>query len=167
MYRFTQRSFQQNCRVTINNILEGTLSLDNEENVYSDIKEVEKVYVQWLETAEVKNKTAQPEITLKLSDSYGAIAIEGIKEAMKGIKLDTSADPDKCCLGDIKDLNQYEHELVTVFNKWWSDGVPEEVVQCRTTLLLKSLNGRDKVGSWRPINIGNILMRIYGRIWDK
>lgn len=37
MYGFTQQSFQQNRRVTINSILEGTLSFDKEENVYSDI----------------------------------------------------------------------------------------------------------------------------------
>ena len=38
MYRFTQRSFQQNRRVAINCILVGTLLLDNEEKVYPDIK---------------------------------------------------------------------------------------------------------------------------------
>lgn len=146
MYRFTQRSFQQNCRVTINSILEGTLSFDNEENVYPDIDKVEKVYVQPLETVEVGDKTAQSDTTPLISDKYGVITTEEVKEALKGIKRDTSAGPDRCCLGGIKDFNY--HELATRFNKWWSEGIPEEAVQCRTTLLLpKSLNDRDQVGS--------------------
>ena len=49
LYRFTQRSFQQNRRVTINCILDGTLTLDNEEDVYPGIKEVEQVYINRLE----------------------------------------------------------------------------------------------------------------------
>ena len=55
MYRFTQRSIQQNRRVSINCILDGTLALDNEEDIYADIKEVEQVYINWLEKAESKD----------------------------------------------------------------------------------------------------------------
>ena len=71
MFRFTQRSFQQNRRVTIKRILDDTLSLDNEEDVYPDIEEVGKLYVERLEKAEVKDTSKQPDILPKYNDSYG------------------------------------------------------------------------------------------------
>ena len=87
----------------------------------------------------MRDKTAQSDTTPLISDKYGVITIEEVKEALKGIKRNTSAGPDRCCSGDIKDFNH--HELATRFNKWWSEGIPEEEVQCRTTSILpKSLN---------------------------
>ena len=37
----------------------------------------------------------------------------------------------------------------------------------RTSLLPKSIKGREQVRNWRPITIGNLVMWIYERIWGK
>ena len=165
MFMFSQRSFQQNRRVTINRILDGTLSLENEEDVYLDIKEVEEVYVNRLERAKATDTSEQTDIPPKHNDSYRRITNREVKEALKGIKRDTASGPDKCRLKDIKDLST--EEVSAIFNKWWSSGIPEEAVECRTTLLPKSINEREQVGNWKPITIGNLLMRMHGKIWDK
>ena len=135
IFGFTQQSFQQNQRVTINKIPDGTLSLDHEEDVYPGIEEVEKVYVERLEKAEVKDTSEQPDTSPKYNDSYGRIETNEVKEALKGIKQDTVSGPDKCRLKDIKDLTA--EEISVIFNKWWSSGIPEEAVKCRTSLLPK------------------------------
>ena len=160
MFRFTQRSFQQNRRVTIKRILDDTLSLDNEEDVYPDIEEVEKLYVERLEKAEAKDTSEQPDILSKYNDSTNEV-----KEALNGMKRDTASGPDKCRLKDIKDLST--EEISAIFNKWWSSDISEEAVKCRTSLLPKSIKGREQLGNWRPITIGNLPMRMYGRIWNK
>ena len=83
IFGFTQQSFQQNQRVTINKIPDGTLSLDHEEDVYPDIEEVEKVYVERLEKAEVKDTSEQPDILPKYNDSYGRIETNESKKHLK------------------------------------------------------------------------------------
>lgn len=93
------------------------------------------------------------------SDSYGVITIDEVQEALKGIKRGTAAGPDKCKLSDLKDLTS--EELAAIFNKWWGEGIPDEAIMCRTSLLPKSVGDREQVGNWRPITIGNLQLRIY------
>ena len=165
LYRFTQRSFQQNCRVTINRILDRTLTLDNEEDFYPDIKEVEQVHINQLEKTESKDTSNNINENPKYSDTYSLITVDEVQEALKGIKRGTAAGPDKCKLSDVKDLTS--QELAAIFNKWCGEGIPNAAIMCRTSLLPKTIKDRDQVGNWRPITIGNLLMRIYGRIWDR
>ena len=163
LYRFSQSSFQQNRRVTINCILDGTLTLDNEEDVYRDIKEVEQVYINRLEKTESKDTSNNINENPKYSDTYGVITVDEVQdEALKGIKRGTVAGPDKCKLSDVKDL--LSQELAAIFNKWWGEGILNAALMCRTSLLPKTTKERDYVGNWRPITIGNLLIRIYERI---
>ena len=164
MFRFTQRLFQQNRRVTINKILDGTLSLKKEDDIYPDIKEVEEVYLERLEKVKVKDTSNQPDVQSKHNDCNGRITNDEIKEALKGIKRDTTSGADKCRLCDIRNLTI--EEISAIFSKWWSLGIPDEVVKCKTTLLPKSVKESEKVGNWRPIIIGNLLMRLYGKMWE-
>lgn len=46
-------------------------------------------------------------------------------------------------------------------------GILNAAVTCRTSLLPNTIKDRDQAGNWQPITIGNLLMRIYGRIWVK
>ena len=46
----------------------------------------------------------------------------------------------------------------------WGEEILNAALMCRTSLLPKTTKERDYVGSWRPITIGNLLIRIYGRI---
>ena len=82
------------------------------------------------------------------------IGTDESKEALKGIKRDAASGPGKCSLKFIKDLPP--EELSPIFNKWWSSGIPEEAVKCRTTLLPKSIKERNLVGNWKPIMTGTI-----------
>ena len=43
----------------------------------------------------------------------------------------------------------------------------KEISECSITLLPKKNDNLDQVGKWRPIRIGNILIRLYGKLWDK
>ena len=162
MFRFSQRSFQQYRRVTITRILDGTWSLENEDDVYPDIKKVEEVYVERLERAKATDTSEQTDVQPKHNDFYGRITNNEVKEALKGIKRDTVSGPDKCRLRDIKDLST--EGISGIFNKWWILGISEEGVKCRATLLPKSVKDREQVGNWRRITIGDLLMRMYGRI---
>ena len=116
MYRCTQRSVQQNRRVSINCILDGTLALDNEEDIYADIKEVEQVYTNWLEKAESKDTSDNITKDPTYSDTYAVITIGEVQEALKGIKRGTAVGPDNCKLSDLKNLTS--QELGAIFNKW-------------------------------------------------
>ena len=46
IYQFTQKVYEQNKKVTINKIISGNFSLNNEEQVVPKIYEVEKVFIQ-------------------------------------------------------------------------------------------------------------------------
>lgn len=113
-----------------------------------------------LEKVESKNTSVRISTLPKFSGIYGAIGVDEVKEALRGIICDTGVGPDKCCLSDIKGLSAEEVEAI--FSKWWSSGKPDAAVKCRTSLLPKALKERDQVGNWRLITIGNLLMRIYG-----
>lgn len=44
IYQFTQKAYDQNKKATINKIINENFSLDNREQVFPEISEVEKVY---------------------------------------------------------------------------------------------------------------------------
>ena len=49
IYQFIQKAYAQNKKATVHKILAGTFSLNNAEQVYPEIAEVEKTYVERLE----------------------------------------------------------------------------------------------------------------------
>ena len=93
------------------------------------------------------------------------ITVDEVQETLKGIKTGTAAGPDKCILSDVKDFTS--QELAVIFSKWWGNEIPDAATMCRTSLLPKSIKEKDQVGNWRPVTIGNLLMRIYRRIWGR
>lgn len=93
MYRFTQCSFQQDCQATFDRILEATLTLNNEQNVYPDINDVEEMYVNQLEKAASKDTSANVNTIPTYSNTYGEITAE-VQEVLKGIKRNKAAGPD-------------------------------------------------------------------------
>ena len=77
----------------------------------------------------------------------------------------TASGPD---LVGISELKQLSHKQISmILNRWWGLGIPEEAKECRTTLLPKTIEDRGDIGHWRPITIGNVLMRLYAKVWDK
>ena len=57
--------------------------------------------------------------------------------------------------------------ITALMNYWWGWFLPEELEECRTTLLPKQDDNLEEVGHWRPITVGNLLIRIYAKLWDK
>ena len=84
---------------------------------------------------------------------------------MNEIKRDTAAGPDQMNLKELKQIKP--EKIALILNKWWGNEIPDSVKECRTTLLPKTNEEREKVGNWRPITIGNLFMRLYAKIWDK
>lgn len=68
----------------------------------------------------------------------------------------------------IAELNQLtDKQISMIFNRWWGLVIPDTAKECKTTLLPKTIEGKEDVGNWRPITIGNVLMRLYAKVWDK
>ena len=45
--------------------------------------------------------------------------------------------------------------------------IPGSAKECRTTLILKSVEELNNPSNWRPITIGNLFIRLYAKIWNK
>lgn len=86
--------------------------------------------------------------------------------------------------GELKDLNKYTAacidgiltqdlkkmpigHIASIMNYWWGWIMSKEISECSTTLLPKKNYNLDQVVKWRPITIGNILIRLYRKLWDK
>ena len=54
-----------------------------------------------------------------------------------------------------------------IFNHWFSNSIPGEIEDCNTTLMAKTVNGLKDGNNWRPVTIGNSLMRLYAKCWDR
>ena len=57
IYQFTQKAYKQNKKATVNKIINGNFSLNNTEQTFPDIKEVEEVYVNRLENGNTIDET--------------------------------------------------------------------------------------------------------------
>ena len=90
-----------------------------------------------LEKTKSKNTSVRISTLPKFSGMYGAIGLDEVKEALRGIIRDTGVGPDKCCLSDIKGLST--EEIKAIFSKWWGSGKPDAAFKCRTSLLPKAL----------------------------
>ena len=57
IYQFTQKAYQQNRKATINKIINGTFSLDNQDQTVPNIEKVEETYVERLEQGNQMDET--------------------------------------------------------------------------------------------------------------
>ena len=165
IYQFTQKAYDHNKKATITKIINGTFSLNNNEQVFPDIDKVEKVYEERLEKG---NQTDNTRIQIPdevHSDEYGAFTEDEVKEVIKQLKKSTAAGIDNVRTPDVRRIPT--GHITALMNYWWGWFLPEELEQCRTTLLPKKDHGLEDVGHWRPITVGNLLIRIYAKLWDK
>ena len=164
-YQYTQKAYDQNRKATITKIINGTFSLDNENQTFPDIEDVEKVYEKRLEQGNTKDET---EINIPErvdSEVYGRFTEEEVRSCLSEIKRKTAAGIDGITCPDLKKV-PIGH-TTAIMNHWWGWRIPKESEECRTTLLPKKEKELDQVGSWRPITVGNLYMRLYGKLWDK
>lgn len=163
--RFTQRSYQQSRKATVSKILDNTFLLNNDSGVTLKIEDTEQVYVTRLEEGNQSVNSPLANTETKQSDLYGKIAKNEVETCVKEIKRDPAARPHKMSLKRIHQLRS--DAIALILNKWWVYKIHNCVKECRTALLPKMDKGREKVGNWRLITIGNLLMRLYVKIWDE
>ena len=97
-------------------------------------------------------------------ESYGRIMNSEVKEALRASKKGSAAGPDGLLLRDVKKVSPFL--LCNIFNKWYLHRIPVVENRCRTILLYKS-GDRHLASNYRPVTIGNMLNRLYSKIWER
>ena len=100
-----------------------------------------------------------------MSHNNGVFTEHELTNTLKEMKRDTAAGVDKIKTQDVKSI-PIDH-VTAIMNYWWSTNIPNTIKQCCTTLLPKKDDHREEVGSWRPVTVGNLLMRLYAKLLDK
>ena len=165
IYPFTQKSYQENKKVTVHKIVNGNFSLNNIEQTFPDIQEVEKVYETRLENRNNTDRTVVEYPEEQHDMCYGQFTTEEVKKSLKERKRNSAAGIDGITTIDIKWVPV--GHITTIMNYWWGWVISSEAEQCRTTLLPKKDKNLDEVGNWRPTTVRNRFMRLYAKLWDK
>ena len=126
---------------------------------------MEKVYVERLEEGNQMDTTEVEFPEQEEQDTYGVFTEDEVREVLKELKRNTAAGIDGIRTPDLRKLPT--GHVTAIMNHWWEWILPEKSEECRTTLLLKKDKELEKVGNWRPITVGNLLMRVYAKLWDK
>ena len=126
---------------------------------------MEKVYVERLEEGNQMDTTEVEFPEQEEQDTYGVFTEDEVREVLKELKRNTAAGIDGIRTPDLRKLPT--GHVTAIMNHWWGWILPEKSEECRTTLLLKKDKELEKVGNWRPITVGNLLMRVYAKLWDK
>ena len=161
-YKKIQEAYARDRKNTIKKVLNGTF-YDETPQDSPPIEEVEKVYKERL--GRVIEDTSEVLQGPPCTDSaFFAIEEDEVKDAYSVINKDGAAGKDRSTLRELK--NQIGLKNITViFNTWWAFGVPKEEKECRSLLIPKD-GDLKQVGNWRPLTLGNTLIRLYAKIWD-
>ena len=95
IYQFTERSFEQKKKAAIHKIMEGSFSLNNVEQVYRNIAEVEQTYVK---RSGHGNNIDDTQINFPdsyMSYNYGVFTDNEVPNSLKELKRETAAGIDK------------------------------------------------------------------------
>ena len=163
IYQFTQKAYDQNKKATIHKIINGNFNLNNREQVYPNIKDIEKTYVERLEQGNQIDETEADYPGTIDSDVYGRFTEDEVNKVIRELKRTTAAGTDGIRTPDVRKVPA--GHITAIMNYWWA--IPEKSEECRTTLLPKKDEELEEVGNWRPITVGNLFMRIYAKLWDK
>ena len=126
---------------------------------------MEKVYVERLEEGNQMDTTEVEFPEQEEQDTYGVFTEDEVREVLKELKRNTAAGIDGIRTPDLRKL--LTGHVTAIMNHWWGWILPEKSEECRTTLLLKKDKELEKVGNWRPITVGNLLMRVYAKLGQK
>jgi len=163
LFKKVQRSWDNDKSATIRKILDENFLLD-EVQESPEIARIEEVYVNRLEErVTVDTSVDFKETWVSDPDVFGFITHDEIASIIKDVKRDTAAGVDKWDIPLLKKIPL--NSLCLIFNKWWVSGIPDCEKECRTILLFKA-GDPTEVGNWRPITIGNLLVRVFARVWD-
>ena len=161
-FRFLQRQYSRQRKSTVSRIVNGKFSFENLPEEYPTVENIETVYVSRLEN-ERRSDESVVHPTEQVNSGYGSISKADIEHVRKSMDKDTAPGPDNVKMADVESID-ISH-LQIIFNMWWWQGIPVEEKECRTTLIHKA-GDRTSMDNWRPITIGNILLRMYAKVWD-
>ena len=135
IYQFSQKAQDQNKKATISNIISGNFSLNNAEQVYPDIRDVEGVYLDRLERGNIIDLTnaEYPDIQ-QHSETYSKFTEDETRACLKEINRNTTAGVDGIRTPDIR--NVPTRHITAIMNLWWGWIIPQEVEECRTKILV-------------------------------
>lgn len=163
----TQAAFTKDPGQTIGDIMDDTFYIDDANRDVPSIQDIADTYRERLQDNVFQDADAvtplRP-ITTERRD-YGPVAPGETKAALKAMKKDTAPGPEKWFTLELaKRIGP--RRLSIIFTVWWHQGgPPSSEKSCRTILIYKKEDRKD-VGNWRPITIGNILNRLFSKIWD-
>ena len=165
IYQFMQKSYEQNKNATITKIINGNFSLNNAEQTFPDIKNVEETYVNRLENGNAIDETNVKYPKEQHDLSYGRFTVDEVKLSLQELKRNSAARIDGITTVDLKRVPV--GHITAIMNYWWGWIIPSEAEECRTTLLPKKDKDLDQVGNWQLITVGNMFMRLYAKLWHK
>ena len=134
IYQFTQNSYDQNKKATIHKII-GAFSLNNIDQVYPNIAEVDQTYGKPLKHG---NKIDDKQVDCPdscMSNNYSVLTNNEVTNILKELKRETADGIDKIHTQDLKSIPI--SQITAIMNYWWGRNIPESVKQCHTTLLPK------------------------------
>lgn len=160
-----QKSYEQNKNATITKIINGNFSLNNAEQTFPDIKNVEETYVNRLENGNAIDETNVKYPKEQHDLSYGRFTVDEVKLSLQELKRNSAARIDGITTVDLKRVPV--GHITAIMNYWWGWIIPSKGEECRTTLLPKKDKDLDQVGNWQLITVGNMFMWLYAKFWHK
>ena len=164
-YKQLQRAWERDKKATMRQVVDDNFRYDEDQTVLPPLDQVETVYSERLESPIGIEQVPRTEEPVRGEHVYGAFRVEEMASAIKSTKKETAMGIDGISNDAIKALGC--ENATAIMNRWWADGVPEVAQLCRTTLIPKGVEGRDNVNNWRPITIGNLLVRLFAKMWDR
>ena len=155
-FQYTQKACEQNQKAMISRILDGTFVMDNKGLAFPDMHEIEELYVSRLEEGNTKDSLNPKLEETEHSEHYGIITPDEVKICLADFNRDTSAGPGNLSLTDLKILTNSDIAIILI--KWWDDCIPNSVKQCRTTLILKTVNELKDPSNCCPVTMGNMFI---------
>lgn len=102
IYQFTQKAYKQNKKATVNKIINGNFSLNNTEQTFPDIKEVEEVYVNRLENGNTIDETDIKYPEEQHNSCYRKLTIDEVKLSLQKLRRNSAAGIDGITTVDLK-----------------------------------------------------------------
>lgn len=116
IYQFTQKAYEQNNKATMNEILTSNFGLDNSEQTFPDIAEVEKVYEKRLEQGNQTDNTSVQYPEEIYSSTYGKFIEEEVGNCMKELNKNTAAGVDRILTEDLRKMPL--GHITSIMNYW-------------------------------------------------
>ena len=166
-YRKTQKAYSKNPGETLKGILDGVFYREDSSSDTPSIADIDRTFRERLELTSNPDRELVTPLREPSDESLGAITPAEVRSALKSTKLSVAPGPDKWFdLSMAKTIGPTR--LSAIFSTWWYLGmIPSPEKRCRTILIFKNKGDRKDVGNWRPITIGNTLIRLFAKIWDK